>query len=149
MKKGIKAIFILLVIFILAFAFIFVFQRKDAFFKKEAEKTASGDKNGAEESAVLIIDFGEGKISRFEAKIKKGENVLSFLEKGAEELNFFLKTKNYDIGVMVEAIGDKENGQEAKYWLYYVNGQMPMISVDKKELNSGDKIEFIFEKTSF
>jgi len=68
------------------------------------------------------------------------------LKKGTEELNLTLKNKTYDIGIFIEAIGDKENGQDGKYWMYYVNAEMPIIAADKKELNARDKTEFKFEK---
>ena len=45
--------------------------------------------------------------------------------------------------------GIEENGENGKYWLYYVNGEMPMVSADKKELRPGDKVEFKFEKSPF
>jgi len=59
-----------------------------------------------------------------------------------------LKTKTYDFGIFIEAIGDKENGEDGKYWMYYVNEEMPMMAVDKKEIGPGDKIEFKFEKST-
>ena len=60
-----------------------------------------------------------------------------------------LETKQYDFGILVEAIGDKTNGQGDKYWLYYVNGEMPMVSVDNYQLNPGDTVEFKFEESQF
>jgi len=60
-----------------------------------------------------------------------------------------LQTKEYDFGILVEAIGDKTNGQANKYWLYYVNGEMPMVAVNNYKLNPGDKVEFKFEESKF
>lgn len=99
--------------------------------------------------ASLIINSGEGISRTFKAEFNKGITAFDLLKIGAEELNLTLKTKTYDIGVMIEAIGDKENGQDGKYWMYYINGEMPMVTVDKKEIRPGDKIEFKFEKSSF
>jgi hypothetical protein len=36
-------------------------------------------------------------------------------------------------------------GSEARYWLYYVNGEMPMESAALKEIHDGDLVEFKFE----
>ena len=71
------------------------------------------------------------------------------LEQGTNKLGLSLKTKKYDIGIFIEAIGDKENGQEEKYWLYYHNDQMADIAADKLEIKAGDKIEFKFESSPF
>jgi len=71
------------------------------------------------------------------------------LKEGAEKLDLSLKTKTYDMGILMEAIGSKENGEDGKYWMYYVNEEMPLVAVDKKEIKPGDKIEFKFEKSPF
>ncbi|OGG87268.1 hypothetical protein A3B87_00145 [Candidatus Kuenenbacteria bacterium RIFCSPHIGHO2_02_FULL_39_13] len=60
-----------------------------------------------------------------------------------------LQTKEYDFGILIEAIGDKTNGQDNKYWLYYINGEMPMVAVNNYKLNPGDKVEFKFEESKF
>ena len=98
---------------------------------------------------VLVIDDGQGIPKTFEAEFNEEMTAFDLLKIKAEESNLSLKTKTFDIGIMVEAIGDKENGQDDKYWLYYVNGEMPMVSCDKKEIKPGDRVEFKFEKSPF
>jgi len=101
------------------------------------------------EKVVLAINDGEKEQMILTVDFTKGMTVFDLLKNGTEELGLNLKTKTYDIGIMVEAIGDKENGQDNKYWLYYVNGEMPMVSADKMILKAGDKVEFKFEKSAF
>ncbi len=113
------------------------------------EKENSSVLETAEKKATLIINDGEKELKTFEIEFVEGETAFGLLKNKTEELNIILKTKTYDIGTMIEVIGDKENGQDGKYWLYYVNGQMPMVAADKNELKSGDKVEFKFEKSSF
>ena len=98
---------------------------------------------------VLVVDDGEGSPKTFEAKFEAGMTAFDLLKKITGESNIILKTKSYDIGVMIEAIGDKKNGESEKYWLYYVNGEMPQVAADKKEIKVGDKVEFKFEKSPF
>ena len=54
-----------------------------------------------------------------------------------------------EVPIVSEIIGDKENGQDEKYWMYYVNEEMPMVAADKKEIKAEDKVEFRFEKSAF
>ncbi len=104
----------------------------------------------AEKQATLAIDYGDREPEIFQIDFAEGTTVFDALKNKAEELGLNLKTKTYEgMGVFIEAIGDKENGQDGKYWLYYVNGEMPMESADKMIIELGDKIEFKFEKSSF
>ena len=98
---------------------------------------------------VLAINDGSGNIDTLAIEFKEGASAFDLLKEGAEKLALALKAKNYDIGIFIEAIGDKENGQDGKYWLYYVNGEMPMAAADKNPLKIGDRVEFKFEKSSF
>ena len=101
------------------------------------------------EKTALIINFGEEKIKEFDANVKESISVFDLLERGTKELNLSLKTKKYDTGIFIEAIGNKQNGESGKYWLYYVNGKLPTVSVDKQLINPGDTVEFKFEESPF
>ncbi|OGZ18935.1 MAG: hypothetical protein A2175_02280 [Candidatus Nealsonbacteria bacterium RBG_13_42_11] len=114
---------------------------------QEEIKISQGDIK--KEIVLLVIDDGEGAPKNFEVEFNEGMTAFDLLEEGTENSDLFLKTKTYDIGILIEAIGDKENGQDEKYWFYYVNGKMPMISADKEEIKLEDKVEFRFEKSSF
>lgn len=102
-----------------------------------------------QQEVVLVVDDGEGSPRTFEAKFEAGMTAFDLLKEKTGESNISLKTKSYDIGIMIEEIGDKKNGESGKYWLYYVNGEMPPVAADKKEIKPGDKIEFKFEKSPF
>ena len=116
------------------------------FFLEEAIETSQ---KIIEKEVVLIIDNGEELPKIFEAEFKEGLTAFNLLKEKTEELNIVLKTKTYDFGVLIEAIGDKKNGEDGKYWMYYVNEEMPMAAADKKEIRPGDKVEFKFEKSPF
>jgi len=133
-----------LIIIVTAFA---IFSIKIGQFFPEEEIRISQEK--PENKVTLVIDDGEGSPRVLEAEIGAGVTAFDLLRNETEELNIALKTKTYDIGIFVEAIGDKENGQDGKYWMYYVNGEMPMVAADKKEIKAGDKVEFKFEKSPF
>ena len=105
----------------------------------EEQKTAT-------EQAVLVIDDGQGNPKTFNVEFNQGNTVFALLRAEAEKSGLDLKIKIYDIGVLVEGIGGVENGENGKYWLYYVNGEMPMVSADKNQVKPGDKIEFKYAR---
>jgi len=103
-----------------------------------------------EKKVMLIIDGGEElSFKAIETGFKEGMTVFNLLSDETEKLNLTLKFKTYDIGVFIQAIGDKENGENGKYWLYYINGEMSQLAAEKQLLNMGDKVEFKFEKSPF
>lgn len=53
---------------------------------------------------------------------------------------------NYEFGVFVESIGGIKNGDDGKYWQYYINDTLGDVAADKKVLKSGDVVEWRFEK---
>jgi len=119
-------------------------------FSKEISQSISQKKieispENIKQEVFLVIDNGKESPLTFEAEFKEGMTAFDLLKEKTEESNIVLKTKSYDIGLMIEAISDKENGDSGKYWLYYVNGEMPQVAADKKELKIGDNVEFKFE----
>lgn len=116
---------------------------------EEIETPQESIQESIKQEVILIIDDDEELPKTFEAEFKEGMTAFDLLKEGVSKLDLVLKTKSYDIGIFIEAIGDKENGQEEKYWLYYVNEEMPMVAADKKEIRTGDRVEFRFEKSLF
>lgn len=114
------------------------------------EVKTTGLDNRAEggKEVILVIDNGS-QPETFTVEFKEGMTAFDLLKNKVGDLNLAFKTKTYDIGILVEAIGGVENGQDGKYWLYYVNGEMSMVASDKNKIKAGDKVEFKFEKSSF
>ena len=142
-----KKTYLLIIIGIIAIVGFLIFS--DSFLGTFPEQEIEILRGVPKEKLVLMIDNGQDNLRTFEGRFSKGMTVFDLLEDKTEQAGLELKTKIFDIGIMVEAIGDRENGEDGKYWLYYVNGEMPMVSVDKKEIKPGDKIEFKFEKSPF
>lgn len=124
-----------------------IFLNKDSLFVSQKEAGAPEVKT--EEKVSLIINKGEDSPLVVTSGLKEGMTAFSLLKEKTEELGLTLETKTYDMGIFIEVIGDKKNGQDGKYWMYYVNDELPMVAADKKELNPGDKVEFKFETPSF
>jgi len=104
----------------------------------------------AVESASITIDRGTGITLAYEAEIYESSTVLDVLQQAVIKYGLALQTKEYeDMGILIEGIGDLIGGQDNKYWLYYVNGEMPLNSVDQQKVIPGDNIEFRFEESVF
>ncbi|MBU1085229.1 DUF4430 domain-containing protein [Patescibacteria group bacterium] len=148
MKK--PYIFIGIGVVVIIFSSLAIFLNKGLFLQKiDYNETEVFEEKDVSREVILVVDDGTGELKNFEAEFEEGMTAFGLLKKKAEESGLVLSVKTYDMGVFVEAIGEKESGQDGKYWLYYVNGEMPMISVDKNEIKPGDKVEFRFEESSF
>ncbi len=100
--------------------------------------------------ALLLIIFEPTDLGTFEAEVKDKMTAFDLLEQGTKSLNLDLQSKDYgEMGILVEKIGEKKNGDDGKYWMYYVNGQMASVAANKQEIKAGDKVEFRFEKSEF
>ncbi len=52
-----------------------------------------------------------------------------------------------ELGVLITKIGDKKNGDEGKYWQYFVNGKYAKVGVSGYKVRTGDVIEWRFTKS--
>jgi len=98
------------------------------------------------QEVILNINYGNDHQETFNVDFYEGITAFDLLN---SKEGLILETKVYDIGIFIETIGDKKNGDKGKYWMYYVNGEMPMVSADNMILKVGDKVEFKFEGSSF
>lgn len=106
--------------------------------------------NNSREKALYIINKGEGNVVSYQITVSGNQTVLSLLEKLAKRENFKIDSKIYKgLGVLVTAIDGVRNGENNKYWQYWLNGELPMISVDEKEVKGGDRVEWKFATDIF
>ncbi|RLF52698.1 MAG: hypothetical protein DRN24_02800 [Thermoplasmata archaeon] len=93
-------------------------------------------------TADIVIDFGdETKITN--TITTKNATVYSFLLESAEINNFNVKatySSQFD-SIIINSISTYENGQDNKYWIYYVNEEIGLVEADKQPVNNGDLIE--------
>jgi len=96
------------------------------------------------ESASLLIDDGSDNPRGFAIEISASTTAFDLLQEASLTSGFAIESEEYDFGVFVEAINDKRNRQDNKYWLFYVNGELSQLTPDKVIVNPEDEIEFIF-----
>ena len=147
MRKINTFIAIGIVIIIIVGGWIILSDKIEQSFSWEENRISQG--NIEKETTLLIIDDSESAPEIFEVEFQEGTTPFDLLRNKTEELNMILKTKNHDFGIFIEAIGGKENGEDGKNWMYYVNGELPMVAADKKQIKPGDRIEIKFEESPF
>jgi len=97
-----------------------------------------------------IINRGENEVENY--RITPGENstVFSLLQKLAKRENFKLEYTLYErMGVFVETINGTKNGEDGKYWQYWVNNKLGEVAADKKNIKGGDEVEWRFDVPAF
>lgn len=81
---------------------------------------------------------------------KDGSTVFDALVEYGRTNNIEIKSSNDSrYGVFVESIGGIKNGDEGKYWQYYVNNTLGDVAADKKAIGKNDVVEWRFENVPF
>lgn len=124
-------------------------QEIDILNQEQATVGAQLLRNTGEKVSYKIIE-GNGKIIKSNLTISKNSNVFSLLEAMSKQENFKIESKEYkDMGMLVESIDGVKNGTDNKYWQYWINGELPMVSADKQDVKNGDQIEWKFDLADF
>lgn len=119
-------------------------------YKTSWKVTSEAIENTQIQKIEVLISIEENEISNLKAiKIDSGKTAFDALLKFTEENNIIIETKEYEVGIFIESIGGVKNGQDGKYWMYYINGKLASVSADKQKISDGDKIVFKFEKSPY
>ena len=94
---------------------------------------------------TLVLDDGS-KISTYSGVM--ANNAYDALRIVVEQNKLNIVTKQYDFGIFVQQIGDKESLRD-KAWIYYVNGKSADVAADKYELKNDDIVEWRYTKPAF
>ncbi len=68
----------------------------------------------------------------------EGKTVLELLSAYGNKV----ETKSSSMGDYVDSINGIKGGTEGKYWLFYVNGEMPTLGADQYITATGDSVEW-------
>jgi len=98
------------------------------------------------DKVLISLAFDQNNTSLYSRDWQANLSLLAVTKNLAEENNLAFEIKDYaEMGVLITQIGDKINGQDNKYWQYWVNQQQPLISADKYILQPQDIVEWKFE----
>lgn len=118
-----------------------------------APKTSVAEVTGQEQGQIrLTINFGPDQIisTDYPYSDTLSANLLTITQSLASQKNLAFEYKDYgDMGKLVTKIGDKSNGQDQKYWQFFVNGEQPLISADKYSPKIGEQIEWRFAESTY
>lgn len=92
--------------------------------------------------AQLVIEQGTTTIEQ-ELKVQPGDTVFDLLNESGIKFSY----KEYENGALVTSISGLPN--TSKSWMYYVNGEMPSVAVNKKMVEGGDLIKFKYQRSPF
>ncbi len=98
------------------------------------------------EPVTYVISFSESNLIEFQnISLSEKATVLDILNSIAAENEMVLETEDYEnLGTLVTKIGEMENGQENKYWQYFVNDQLPQVGASSFLLAGGERVEWKF-----
>lgn len=101
------------------------------------------------EQAELSIDNNVA-VQSFVLDINASSTAFDLLKQVQKLSGLKIETIDYgSMGLLVESIGGKKNGQDDKNWIYYVNSELAKISAAQQIIKAGDKVEFKFEQSPF
>ena len=118
------------------------------------KKTAKQAEQLVQKSQSIDLTFqfsdSEQETIKYNIVPNTQENLFNITQAVARQANWDFDSKDYgELGKLVTKIKNQENGQEQKYWQYYVNGQMPQVGADKYVPQAGEKIEWRFAESKF
>jgi hypothetical protein len=89
---------------------------------------------------------------QYQLEFKEKQTVYQFMQALSADSRkpFIFATKEYPgMGMFVESINDiKNEPQNNKYWIYYINNQPAKIGISNYLIQKGDKIEWKYENSN-
>ena len=97
---------------------------------------------------TVIVDMGDGNVYTFtDLELAEATPIGALSSVSNENASLDSEIIYYPLydSHMVETIGGRTNGDDGRYWMFYVNGEMPMEGADTYTLSEGDTVKWAFE----
>jgi len=106
--------------------------------------------NSGGNTISVLFQFSEDDQQEIDFEFKQALNLVEITDRITVQENWEFEFEDYgDMGILVNQIGDKSNGQNNSYWQYFVDSEQPQISADKYFPNDKDYIEWKFIESEF
>lgn len=139
MKKSLSYIIFLLLVLVAAY-----------FWQLNIKNSPAEENNITGDIVNLVFSFdNEDPIQiEYPYSISSPDDLFVVTKNVAQEQNWAFNFQRYDgLGILITQIGEKENGQDQKYWQYTVNGVTPLVSVDNFYPEANDTVEWVFRES--
>ena len=137
-----KKIFIFIIL-LLAISFIFYFWQQN-------KNNGAQNLNSGGNQVTLSFQFSEEDTIEKKLEFKSAINLAEITKLISQQEAWEYKFDDYgEMGILLSQIKDKKNGQDQKYWQYFVAGEQPQISIDKYFPANNTYIEWKFIKSEF
>jgi len=146
MKKNLK--FIVLALFIIGA--VGLWQASVLQTKNKALESIQQEKVQKNISLTFTFTDTDTKTIEYPLLENNTKNLFAISQEIAGQQNWDFQYKDYgEMGYLVTKINNIENGQDNKYWQYFVNDEQPQVSADKYLPKSGEKIEWRYAGSDF
>lgn len=99
---------------------------------------------------LVSYHFSEDDIQEFDYHFKQPASLDQIVAYHCLKNEWECNSENYgEMGILITQIKGKQNGEDQKYWQYFIEDEQPQISVDKYYPKEGDTIEWKFIKSEF
>ncbi len=133
----------ILIILVLAIGALF-------YFSQQKEPAISIDPIEVPQNLTLSFHFSEEDIIERTFAIEPDSHLIDITSYVASAEKWAFESKDYgDMGVLVTKINHKNNGEDGKYWQYFIDGKQPQISANKYFPENNAHIEWKFIKSEF
>ncbi len=98
-------------------------------------------------TSVSIVLLGDTWTLEDNLFVTSEETVFSLLERTLDRNDMTFRYTYYsDFDAhLIDTIHTTNNGDDGKYWQYWVNGELPMVGADHFTIKNGDVVEWRFE----
>jgi len=143
-KKQLSGVLLTLLLFLAGLAIGFIAGQKVEIDNADWRNTSLSDVSKNQVS--VMIDYGNQPTKVFhDVEVMEGESLLTAIERYFKDNEIEFVSKEYaGLGVLVEQIGDRKNGDENRYWQYWVNNVMVQIGAQAFYPKPGDIILWKF-----
>jgi hypothetical protein len=99
-------------------------------------------------AVTVTIDYGDGTVETYEVLTVNATVYGALLDAAKPNVGDFSVISTYYSewdSIFVETIGDRTNGDDGRFWIFYVNGEYAHKGASRTRLGDGDEISWRFE----